>query len=259
MLFRSLGIAGAAMATAVSQMVSTGIYIGYILLGNSVFHFNPKDCAFTRKVLSEILKIGVPTMIFQILTSLSISLTNHAAGEYGESAIAAMGVVTRLISIGSLSVFGFIKGFAPIAGYSYGAKKYDRLREAVKTSIVWSSVFCIIFGLVLALFPAWIISQFTQNDVQMIRIGAASLRANGITIMFFGYYTVYSSLFLALGKARLGFFLGACRQGICFIPVILLLPHLSGLNGVLYAQPAADVLSFLIAIFMRRRLLHLEA
>lgn len=77
--------------------------------------------------------------------------------------------------------------------------------------------------------------------------------------MFFGYYTVYSSLFLALGKARLGFFLGACRQGICFIPVILLLPHLSGLNGVLYAQPAADVLSFLIAIFMRRRLLHLEA
>ena len=254
-----LGIAGAAMATAVSQMVSTGIYIGYILLGNSVFHFNPKDCALTRKVLSEILKIGVPTMIFQILTSLSISLTNHAAGEYGESAIAAMGVVTRLISIGSLSVFGFIKGFAPIAGYSYGAKKYDRLREAVKISIVWSSVFCIIFGLVLALFPAWIISQFTQNDVQMIRIGAASLRANGITIMFFGYYTVYSSLFLALGKARLGFFLGACRQGICFIPVILLLPHLSGLNGVLYAQPAADVLSFLIAIFMRRRLLHLEA
>jgi Na+-driven multidrug efflux pump len=84
----------------------------------------------------------------------------------------------------------------------------------------------------------------------MIRIGAASLRANGITIMLFGFYTVYSSLFLALGKGREGFILGACRQGICFIPVILLLPMVWGLNGILYAQPIADVLSAIITVFM---------
>ena len=84
----------------------------------------------------------------------------------------------------------------------------------------------------------------------MIRIGATSLRANGISIMFFGFYTVYSSLFLALGKGREGFILGACRQGICFIPVILLLPIVWGLNGILYAQPIADVLSAAITVFM---------
>ena len=245
-----LGVAGAAIATAISQVVSTCVYQIYILRKKSVFHFRVKDCTYTKETMSEIFKIGIPTLVFQILTSVSISLINNAAGDYGDSAIAGMGVVTRLISMGSLSVFGFIKGFQPIAGYSYGAKKFDRLREAIKTSILWSTVFCVIFGVILALFPTAIVSQFTKGDAEMIRIGAASLRANGISIMLFGFYTVYSSLFLALGKGREGFILGACRQGICFIPVILLLPIVWGLNGIMYAQPIADVLSAIITVFM---------
>ena len=245
-----LGVAGATIATAISQVVSTCVYLTYIFRKKSVFHFRVKDCTYTKETMSEIFKIGIPTLVFQILTSVSISLINNAAGDYGDSAIAGMGVVTRLISMGSLSVFGFIKGFQPIAGYSYGAKKFDRLREAIKTSILWSTVFCVIFGVILALFPTSIISQFTKGDAEMIRIGAASLRANGISIMLFGFYTVYSSLFLALGKGREGFILGACRQGICFIPVILLLPIVWGLNGIMYAQPIADVLSAVITVFM---------
>ena len=245
-----LGVAGAAIATAISQVVSTCVYLTYILRKKSVFHFRVKDCTYSKEIMSEIFKIGIPTLVFQILTSLSISLINNAAGNYGDSAIAGMGVVTRLVSMGSLSVFGFIKGFQPIAGYSYGAKKFDRLRESIKTSILWSTVFCVIFGLVLTLFSTAIVSQFTKGDAEMIRIGATSLKANGITIMLLGFYTVYSSLFLALGKGREGFILGACRQGICFIPVILLLPMVWGLNGILYAQPIADVLSAIITVFM---------
>ena len=245
-----LGVAGAAIATAISQIVSTCVYLAYILRKKSVFHFKIKDCTYTKEIMSEIFKIGIPTLVFQILTSVSISLINNAAGNYGDSAIAGMGVVTRLISMGSLSVFGFIKGFQPIAGYSYGAKKFGRLREAIKTSILWSTVFCVIFGVILALFPTAIVSRFTKGDAEMIRIGAASLRANGISIMLFGFYTVYSSLFLALGKGREGLILGACRQGICFLPIILLLPMVWGLNGILYAQPIADVLSAAITVFM---------
>ena len=194
--------------------------------------------------------IGVPTLVFQLLTSLSISLINNAAGTYGDAAIAGMGVVARLISMGSLTVFGFIKGFQPIAGYSYGAKKYERLRQAIKTSILWSTIFCVVVGFAFFLFPTQIVSQFTTGNAEMILIGSSSLRINGITFMLFGYYTVYSSLFLALGKGKEGFLLGACRQGICFIPAILILPSIWGLNGILYAQPIADVLSFLISLFM---------
>ena len=110
--------------------------------------------------------------------------------------------------------------------------------------------FCVIYGLILAIFSKGIISQFTKMDLDMIRVGTRSLRINGFSFMLFGFYTVYSSLLLALGKGLAGFFLGACRQGICFIPVILILPVFWGINGIMYAQPIADVLSAVITIFM---------
>lgn len=244
------GVSGAAIATALSQMISTIIYISYIFRKKSTFNFRISDCDFTRNTMSEIFKIGIPTLVFQLLTSLSISLINMMAKDYGDSAIAGMGAVTRLISMGSLMVFGFIKGFQPIAGYSYGAKKYDRLKEAIKVSILWSSIFCLIYGVALAVFSTPIISQFTTNDSTMIRIGSKALMTNGLTFILFGYYTVYSSLFLALGKGKEGFLFGACRQGFCFIPVILILPIFAGIDGIIFAQPIADVLSFIIAILM---------
>ena len=245
-----LGVAGAAIATAISQVVSTLVYLHYLSTKKSIFRFHWKDCFFSRKIFSEIFKIGIPTLVFQLLTSLSISLINNTSGNYGDAAIAGMGVVTRLVSMGSLTVFGFMKGFQPIAGYSYGAGKYRRLRQAIRTSILWSTLFCIVIGFAFFLFPTQILSQFTTGNVEMIQIGARSLRVNGITFMLFGYYTVYSSLFLALGKGKEGFLLGACRQGICFVPVILILPSIWGVKGILYAQPIADVLSFLITLFM---------
>jgi putative MATE family efflux protein len=246
----NLGVAGAAIATAISQIFSTLVYLCYILRKKSVFSFSIKECYFSKEIMSEILKIGIPTLVFQLLASLSITLINMKAKEYGDSVIAGMGAVTRIISMGSLMVFGFIKGFQPIAGYSYGAKKYERLHEAIKTSITWSTIFCVIFGLVMALFPTTIISLFTKGDIEMINVGQTALRANGFSFLLFGFCTVYSSLFLVLGKAKEGFILGACRQGICFVPIILILPMIWGISGILYAQPISDVISAVITVFM---------
>lgn len=245
-----MGVEGAAIATAISQMVSTLVYLTYVLRKKSVFSFSIKEFSPTRQMITEILKIGVPTLVFQLLTSLSIALINRASSNYGDSVIAGMGAVTRVTSMGTLVVFGFLKGFQPIAGFSYGAKKFDRLREAIKTSIIWSTSFCLVVGLVMAVFSTQIISQFTEGDNQMILVGQKSLFANGITFILFGFYTVYSSLFLALGKGAAGFFLGTCRQGVCFVPVVLLLPMVWGMNGILYAQPIADVISVVITVFM---------
>ena len=245
-----MGVAGAAIATAISQIVSTLIYLTFIFRKKSIYSFKIKNCTFTKEIMSEIFKIGIPTLVFQILTSLSISLVNTQAGPYGDSVIAGMGAVTRIVSMGSLIVFGFIKGFQPIAGYSYGAKKFDRLHKAIRTSILWSTVFCVIYGLLLTIFSSRIIAQFTDGDLEMIRVGTQSLRINGLSFLLFGFYTVYSSMFLALGKGLEGFVLGACRQGICFVPVILILPVFWGINGILYVQPIADVLSAIITIFM---------
>ena len=246
----NFGVAGAAIATAISQIISTVVYLFYIFRKKSVFSFRIKDCCFSKEIMSEILKIGIPTLLFQILTSLSIAMINSAAKEYGSSALAAMGPVTKIMTVGTLIVFGFLKGFQPIAGFSYGAKKYDRLHEAIKTSILWSTIFCVIFGLAAVIFSEGIVSLFTKGDMEMIRVGQIALRANGLSFMLFGFYTVYSFLFLVMGKATEGCILGACRQGICFVPVILILPGLLGLNGILYAQPIADVLSAVVTVFM---------
>lgn len=219
-----MGVAGAAIATAISQFVSTLVYLTYAIRKKSAFSFSFKDFKPTKQIYAEVLKIGVPTLTFQLLTSLSIALINRAANGYGDAVIAGMGAVTRVTSMGTLVVFGFLKGFQPIAGFSYGAKKFDRLREAIKTSILWSTIFCVVVGLLMFLFSTQIISQFANGNAEMIAVGEKSLMANGFSFFLFGFYTVYSSLFLALGKGTAGFILGACRQGICFVPVILILP-----------------------------------
>ena len=250
----NLGVAGAAIATAISQIVSTLVYLYYILRKKSVFSFSVKECCFAKEIMSEILKIGIPTLIFQLLTSLSIGMVNSAAKEYGGSALAAMGPVTKIMSMGTLIVFGFLKGFQPIAGFSYGAKKFDRLREVIKTAILWSTIFCVFFGLIAAVFSTQIVSSFTKGDTEMVRVGSIALRANALSFILFGFYTVYSFLFLVMGKAAEGCILGACRQGICFVPVILILPAIWGLSGVLYAQPIADTITAIVTAVMAVRL-----
>lgn len=203
-----LGVAGAAIATAVSQVVSSMVYLCYILSKKSVFCFSIRECCFSKEIMS----------------------------------------------VGSLIVFGFLKGFQPIAGFSYGSGNYMRLKEAIQISLLWSTIFCVLFGGAVSVFAEGIMNRFSKSDMEMIRIGQMALRVNGMSFMLFGFYTVYSFLFLVMGKAKEGCFLGACRQGICFVPMILILPGILGLNGVLCAQPFADVLSAVITVFMAWRL-----
>lgn len=253
-----LGVTGAAIATAISQCVSTIVYLIYIFSKKSTFSFSIKKCKYSKDIVTEILKIGVPTLVFQLLTSLSITFINNQAKQYGDAIIAAMGVVVRITALGTSMIFGFIKGFQPIAGFSYGTKNYKRLNEATKYSIILSTAFCVVLGVIMISCPAQLIALFTKGNADMINAGAKSLRANGISIMVFGFYTVYSSLFLALGKAKGGLFLGVCRQGICFIPIIFTFPLFWGLYGILYAQPIADgiaaIIAAIMAIFLHKQL-----
>lgn len=253
-----LGVTGAAIATAISQCVSTIVYLIYIFSKKSTFSFSIKKCKYSKDIVTEILKIGVPTLVFQLLTSLSITFINNQAKQYGDAIIAAMGVVVRITALGTSMIFGFIKGFQPIAGFSYGTKNYKRLNEATKYSIILSTAFCVVLGVIMISCPAQLIALFTKGNADMINAGAKSLRANGISIILFGFYTVYSSLFLALGKAKGGLFLGVCRQGICFIPIIFTFPLFWGLNGILYAQPIADgiaaIIAAIMAIFLHKQL-----
>ncbi len=241
-----LGIRGAAIATVISQAATSLLYIWYISRKKGYLRFSLRDFAFDMTIYSEVFKVGIPTLVFQLLASASMGLTNAAASNYGDSAVAAMGIVTRVLALGTFVVFGYMKGFQPVAGYNYGAKRYDRLNEATRVSLKWATWFCGILGLIMMVFPSAIVSLFSKDDVRVIDIGGKALRASGIVFIFFGFQIVYAVLFLALGKAKEGGLLSISRQGVFFIPAILILPRLMGLSGVIYAQPVADLLTVVL-------------
>jgi Na+-driven multidrug efflux pump len=188
----------------------------------------------------------VPIFVFQLLSSAAMGLSNTAAKVYGDSAVAAVGVVTRLITLGTYVAFGYMKGFQPVVGYNYGAKNYERVREATKVSLLWATVFCAIMALLMIVIPKQIISLFSENDSVLIDIGARMLRANAIVFTLFGFEQVYMSLLLAMGRGKEGGILSISRQGLFFIPAILILPRLFGLDGIIWAQPAADLLTVIL-------------
>lgn len=237
------GIAGAAIATALAQGITSFMYLMYILKKKSVFSFSPRDVRIDRSIYKEIFKIGIPMLVFQLTTSVAMGLTNTAAREYGDAAIAAMGIVTRVTSMIAYAVAGFGKGFQPIAGYNYGAKQYDRVKEATKVGLIWTSSFCIIVSVLLFAFATPVVSLFTSNDLKVIKIGEFALRVNVVMFIGMGVETIYGMLSLALGKIAGGWLLSIGRQGVFFIPCILILPHFIGLNGVVFSQAIADFIT----------------
>lgn len=245
-----LGVAGAGAATVAGQLLTAGVYGAYAASGSSLFSFAPRDCRWTKPLLGEIFKVGAPTLVFQLLGGLAVALTNGAVAPYGDAAVAAMGAVSRVMALGNLMVFGFIKGLQPLVGFSYGAGNMGRLRRAIRVATLWSTGFCVAYGLGVWGFAPQILGLFAGENALMAEVGTVALRAQGITFAFFGFYTVYSSVFLALGNAGAGLLLGSCRQGICFVPALGLLSATFGLEGALYAQPLADGLAFAVAVAM---------
>ncbi len=248
-----MGVRGAAVATVVAQAATTCLYLWFILGKKGHLRFSIRLFTPDRKLFGEVLKVGVPILVYQLLTSAALSLTNMKASAYGDSVVAAFGVVARIMTLGTYVVFGYMKGFQPVAGYSYGAKRFDRLREATRLSLIWATVFCLAAALLMVTIPSSILSLFSAGDAQLIAIGAQALRANGILFPLYGFQTVYLSLFLALGKGKEGGLLSISRQGVFFLPAILLFPVLFGLEGIVWAQPVADLLTVaLTAVFAVR-------
>lgn len=222
-----LGIEGAAIATVISLCINMALYIGYIAKKKGVLRFSVRNIAPSKTIYAEVLKIGIPVLLFQLLASTAMGSINTAAKPHGDFAVAAMGAVIRIMTVVTYVVFGFLKGFQPFAGYNYGAKKYKRLKKSIRLCMIWSTVFCIVAAIVLFIFADPIVSLF-GTDVEMAGIAAKALRLNAVLFITFGFQMVYASLYLAIGKSLVGSVLSLSRQGIFFFPLVFVLPHLMG-------------------------------
>ncbi len=244
-----MGIKGAAVATVISQLVSFIFLLRYYYSKKSYIKLGIKFFKPTFNMFFEILKIGIPIFVTQVLASFALGFMNLGAKPYGDAAVAAMGIVFRVMSIGFYIVFGIGQGFQPVAGYNYGAKNFTRLKEAVKLSIKWSIISGIVISILFIVFAEGCMLIFTR-DREVINIGIKAFRAASLLFPLFGYVNTYAVLYQALGKALGAFILSISRQGIFYIPLIFILPKFIGLEGVIFCQTAADGLAFIETFIM---------
>ena len=209
----NLGVKGAAIATLIARVITSLMYLIYFIGDKNLIKIKIPNFKPTLAIYKEILKIGISLLILQILQTIAISKISYAASFYGEEAIAAMGIVLRIVTLGTNVVAGYMKGLQPIAGFNYGAKDYERVQEAIKSSIKWTTLFCIVWTAIIYLFAPSILSIFGK-DKDVLRIAIPALRAAVIMFITFGFQFTYATLYLAIGKALAGAFLNSLRQGI---------------------------------------------
>ena len=252
-----LGIAGAAIATLLSQCVSFAILLACFLRRKSAVRLHIGQVSRKAEVYAHIIKTGMPSFCRQSLASVATVLLNVNAAVYGDAAVAAMSVVGRIFMFVFSFMLGFGQGFQPVAGYNFGAKRYDRVRGATYFTMLVGTVLMSVLAAAGFLAAPGALALFRRDDAEVIAIGALALRAQCVVLPLFGVSTVTNMLLQVTGQSGQATFLSLCRQGIFFVPFILLLPQLIGLLGVQLAQPAADLCTFAVTLpfllsFLRR-------
>lgn len=242
-----LGIWGAGLSTALSQVISFMILLIIFLSGKTESKLSTKFITKKLKNIFQIITAGFPSLIRQGLGSISTMLLNHQAALYGDAAVAAMSIVNRICMLIFSVGLGLGQGFQPVAAFNYGAKKYSRIKKGFWFTAGVGEVMlggCAILGLVIS---SRIIEIF-QNNPQVITIGVFALQCQCIGCFFQPISVCTNMMFQSVGKSGKASFLAALRSGICFIPMILILPRVIGLTGVQISQTAADILTFLISV-----------
>jgi putative MATE family efflux protein len=248
----NLGLDGAAIATIVSQYISTAVLVLRLTGKDTVVRWKITRWLFDIKIAYEIFALGIALFFRQALVSFSMMFINSAAANYGTNLVAAIGLAMRTMMIINYVLIGYAQGFQPFAGYNYGAKNFGRLKESLSLSIRWSTMFLTAMTLMLVLFARPIMSIFTDSE-EVIYYGSRMFYAICLALPFMGFYQIHMVLFQSLGKAKEAFILSVARQGIFFLPMILILPRFFEYNGILAAQPAADLLTVLLtAVFSIR-------
>lgn len=242
-----LGVAGAAIATGISKVISAGILFYPYLRRRSMLNISLRLFTPTRELYGEIARMGIPTGLRSSMMAVSNIIINNIAGGFGDLALAAVSVANKCMRLVGSAVMGFGQGFQPIAGFSWGAKKYSRVKKAyLYTSAIGIGLGAIL-GAFLFIFAREAIELFTDNT-GMSDIGVLLIRSQCVVLPAHVWCMISSGIFQATGKAFKAAVLGLSRQVFSLIPVVLLLSWLFGLNGLVYSQAVADVISSLIAL-----------
>ncbi len=248
MFVLDMGIAGAGLSTALSQLVSWGILAAMFLTGRTDTKLslsNIRKGSFL--LIANIMATGFPSLLRQGLNSITTVMLNSQCKVYGDAAVAAMSIVTRIVFFAFSVALGIGQGFQPVSGFNYGAAKYDRLRKAFRFTVLVSECIIVVGCAVLFVFSGSLIGIF-RDDIEVIRIGVRALRLQALANMVLPPCMAVEMLYQSTGKRLGASILSSLRSGLFFIPALLILADLRGLSGIQEAQPVSLLLSLPVTI-----------
>ncbi|GAB6167547.1 MATE family efflux transporter [Clostridium carnis] len=245
----NMDIVGAALATIIGNLLGFLYYAYVFYKQKTVTKINLKLFSFDKKIFKEIFKIGIPASLGQMLMSIAIIVSNNIAVNYGDTTIAGMGVASKIMTIGTFIFMGFSSGCQPLVGFSYGAKNINRIKEIIFKGILITSIIGITLAILFSIFAKPLITLFI-NDTEVINTGAIILSALSISLPFIGGQMVSTTSVQSMGKAVPALILSISRQGILYIPLIIILNKIAGFSGFIYAQPITDVIMFGLCIIV---------
>ena len=241
-----LGISGAAIATLLSQCVSASILASFFLRARARSGSRSGASPLRQRFTSPSSKSGMPSFFRQGMASVSAMALNFNAGVYGDAAVAAMAIVTKVFNFLLSAVIGFGQGMQPVVGYNYGAKELGRVRQAVSFSLKFCTVILTVAAAAGAVFAPQIV-QFFRNDPAVVAVGTQAFRFQCISLPLAAVLVFANMLFQSLGKSWRASLLALCRQGMFFIPLVYLLPMHFGLLGLEVTQMCSDLIAFLVS------------
>ena len=241
------GMAGAALATIISQAVSAAWVLYHFIGGRSTLRLRRKYFKLQMKTVLKIAAIGSAPFAMQMTASLQNVIMNKSLVTYGgDVAVSGMGIVMSIMMLMLMPIFGINQGVQPIIGYNYGAKKYDRVKEALKLGIIAATIIVTVGFITIRLFPSEFIAMFNKKDANLIEFGTHALKVFTIFLPIIGFQIVASNYFQAVGKPKQAGILSLARQVLLLIPALLIFPRFYQIEGVLAAGPFADIMSSLI-------------
>lgn len=243
-----MGIAGAGLSTALSQIISFGILLWMFLGGKTQCKLKITSIREHVSTYPELCATGFPSLLRQGLSSITTVILNSKAGIYGDAAVAAMSIVSRIGMFIFSVALGIGQGFQPVCGFNYGARKYDRVRKAFKFTFVLAEICMAVMVVLVMGFSDGMIAVF-RNDPEVIAIGTRALKLHAIALLFLPFCMVVEMMLQSTGEKLSASILSATRGGIIFIPAIYILAGLRGMAGVQEAQPFSFVASCVISVF----------
>lgn len=253
LFIKPMGIKGAAIATILGQIVGMTYGIYLVFFKYKMFILSDlKNIKIENSIVKDIYKVGFPTTLLEIVTSMIVFIFNKILIDFGDSAVDIWGIYERVQKFVLITIYGLNYGMIPIVGYNLGAKNYDRVKNTIKYFLKISIAITAIGTIIFMIFPAILVGWFTKTEVT-INMGIEAFRVLGIGLVFAGVSLVLSATFQSFGNGSYSLIITMCRKIVITLPIVYLLKNIFGVSIFWWAVSIAEVITMMMSIILFRK------